>query len=657
MIDLGQLELLAVAAWLLAGCYGWGLAGTLLAGRLGWRSAPNTVGPALQSAIGLGCLTALGGVLVACHAGYPDVLGAELTVGVVAAGWGTRRRLLGRVRGVRLVGVLGAIGGLVIALISCAFMLGTVATFFYNINDDDPGYVYLAQRIVSTGALIDPFSFRRVSDYGGASYFQALFLHFSGNDSLQAFDEVFAAALLILLAATGPKRALKLLGAALVALVVLIGHGVGPLINLSPGFIGAALSLAVYQLCCRARAEQGRARTVAFSVVGLMLGALLAIRTTYLGPAAIVTLVALGGRPSRANLRRALRCGLGLLAGGFVAMVGWSIALEESSSTPLFPLIPGNYTGQPGSADPSVSAVSAIENLGREVAASGQMEWVALVTIVIGLGLFVFRRRDRDQAVLVSVAGAACLLNLAMNAVLFSGFAVLDLWRYDAPCVLGAGLFAIDQLWGLGRADAGVPRQVALSRRSARTLFGALGASAGVIVLLALIGDWSLPNWSAEAHQTLHAWRSAAEIPGVVNRYSSAEAEEYAFVNALLPSGAHVLAAVDVPGLLDLAKFDVATIDLPGGSSPVPHMPFFQGSAAQIAYLEREGFSYVVMSNQNDYGFYFRDQWVASLTQPPWYAEAIALYMVDWLDTENALLADPVYAKSTVGQLTVVRLR
>ena len=42
--------------------------------------------------------------------------------------------------------------------------LGLVGSYVFNINDDDPAYVYLADRLLHTGGLIDPFNQRRIME-------------------------------------------------------------------------------------------------------------------------------------------------------------------------------------------------------------------------------------------------------------------------------------------------------------------------------------------------------------------------------------------------------------------------------------------------------------------------------------------------------------
>ena len=128
---------------------------------------------------------------------------------------------------------------------------------FYNVDDDDAGYIYLARRLLDTGGLLDPFNTRRLTAYGGSTLYQSLFLNVSGNSSVRGFEWTFAALLLVLVAIRTVRRRWWALGAFVVGAGILVGTGSGPLQNLSPVFSASALSLGVYQLLCRLRSSSG----------------------------------------------------------------------------------------------------------------------------------------------------------------------------------------------------------------------------------------------------------------------------------------------------------------------------------------------------------------------------------------------------------------
>jgi hypothetical protein len=151
--------------------------------------------------------------------------------------------------------------------------------------------------------------------------------------------------------------------------------------------------------------------------------------------------------------------------------------------------------------------------------------------------------------------------------------------RFWAPVVLACMLFPIALLNG----DR-------VHRRPLST--GAAG-----VALVFLIGTVTLATPGLAAGSVLGAAGDTAS--GRVSkalqadRYA-AQRDEYQRAAALVPPGSKVLAAVDVPSLLLSRRSDVNTIDLVGSTSPPPHLPYFRGNDAKLAWLRARGYQYVV---------------------------------------------------------------
>jgi hypothetical protein len=71
-----------------------------------------------------------------------------------------------------------------------------------------------------------------------------------------------------------------------------------------------------------------------------------------------------------------------------------------------------------------------------------------------------------------------------------------------------------------------------------------------------------------------------------------------------VPEGATVLTRLQYPFLLDFRRNQVLIADYPGGSSPPPGMPFFEGPERLAEYLCRRPVRYVAYSYRNEAGFY-----------------------------------------------------
>src|SRR5579863_7550845 len=245
---LHTLTFLALVAVLFFGAAGFGHIGVAALRRTGFGEQASLSFP-LQLLFGVALFIALGGFLVALGIATPYVL---LACNLAGAGI----FFVNRVRnGPRFGSFRWRLSHIVTWAIGATFLLisigGAIGVAFYNPPDDDPAYVYLAQRLGSTGGLIDPFNLRRFASYGASTLYQSLFLRFTGNASLRGFEFTFAALLVLVVAIRSTRRRWFPLFFAVVGLGVLVGQGVGPIINLSPAFSIAAFTLGGYQVLAR----------------------------------------------------------------------------------------------------------------------------------------------------------------------------------------------------------------------------------------------------------------------------------------------------------------------------------------------------------------------------------------------------------------------
>ncbi len=330
-----SLKFLALVALLFLGAGGWGTVAVGVLRRAGWDEARDEIGPSLQLVVGVCLFLAVGGVLVACDVARFDVLFAWHVVGVALLS--TRARVVAR--GLRTVdvrrllyGLAAAAVGVVLVLLSLGIAIGSP---FYNIFDDDAAYVYLAKRLLATGGLIDPFNARRMTSYGGATLYQSLFLHVLGNSALRGFEFTFAALLLVIVAVATTKRRWFAVGTLVVGLGVLLGHGIGPVQNLSPTLSAAALSLAAYRLLGKVRTSSEAEGPWLYVVLGVVLGGILALRFYYLISVVVAAVIAVVVARGRWSLRPIVLVGVV----GIASVAGWAVALYRSSRITAVPAV------------------------------------------------------------------------------------------------------------------------------------------------------------------------------------------------------------------------------------------------------------------------------------------------------------------------------
>ena len=193
---------------------------------------------------------AFGGVAVAANVAYFNVLVAWLVLGAVVA-IAYRARRLRQWRPTVLVRTHSVLVALSTGIVVLA-AFGSAMTGPFNANDDDAAYLYLAQRMLSTGGLIDPFNMRRINSYGGAELFQELALR-TGNAAGLGIEWFFFTHLTVALVVGSTRRRFAPLLIVIVGLGLVIGDPVGTWANVAPTFSGAALSLALLRILILAR--------------------------------------------------------------------------------------------------------------------------------------------------------------------------------------------------------------------------------------------------------------------------------------------------------------------------------------------------------------------------------------------------------------------
>ena len=125
-------------------------------------------------------------------------------------------------------------------------------------------------------------------------------------------------------------------------------------------------------------------------------------------------------------------------------------------------------------------------------------------------------------------------------------------------------------------------------------------------------------------------------------------------MNAAIPRGAKVLSAVEYPALWDFSRFQFSTLDIAGAVSPPPHMPYFQGAAAKVAYLRHLGFDYIVTESPVKTDLY--GGWQEFLSSTSYYRKAYASYFGDWQSTVTQLENDGRYGVTHIGHLALIKI-
>ena len=638
-----SLRFVLLAALLLLGSGGWGSATASVLRRLGWDDVTDEVGPSLQLLLGVGEFLAVSGLLVALNAAYFVALLVWHVIGVALLV--QRRKAIAQVLGDSWRIVVGVVAsGAALTLLA----VGTAMSGSVNIFDDTPAYIYFAKRLLATGGLIDPFNFRRITGYGASSVYQSMFYQVSGSASLRGFEFLFSSLVLVIVTVETIRRRWLVAGLIVIGIAIVLGFGLGPVSNLSPECSVAALSLGIFKLLGALRRDS---HPLVFVVIGVLMAAVASLRFTYLLAVVVamflVVVIVYG--------RHAIRA-LALVGGAtVVCCLGWAIALDSSSRTPLYPLLAGNAnTTWPSGGDPSISSLGGHLRLLGDVFTGHLIGLAAVISIAVAVA-YLATDHATGKALALLAAGFGSLVQMVVFAYAFSGLTLDGLVRYEAPSTLACALLTIDLVWP-HRAT----RQEPLKPASERTWKALRVPVATVAVLLAVVLAVADESPVSYVHSAFHGARIGAQAllseTDFVDPYTSDE-PSYREINTLIPRGADVLAAVDEPALLDASKYRFATLDIAGAVSPPPHMPFFRGAAATVRYLRSIGVEYVVASAPAVRGLY----WLTFYTHlapylSDYHDRAWAPYMIDWEGTVTALEDRGGHRVWHAGSLTLIRI-
>ncbi len=579
-----MLRLLAGCLWglfLLLSFTGWGLLVHRLlvpASRFDWAS---------HAASGVAALVALGGLLNLLHAVSPAALWLLLGLGAVLGALELARRSRSarpfqNLRGAPFAAQAVFLVGFVLAAV---LYVSSSSTSQFNPHDDLQGYFVFPTRLLQTGSLgDDPFSQRRLATgLGGKSFLDTLVLLALPYEALHLLDRgVGLLVWLGLLLAFCRQRA-SWTGSLLALGLILLTPSA--MVNTTAAVWGAVLFTALFLLLDHHQALRA-GRPYGYAVLAGLLSAALCSLKYNLIPAGVILLagcIALSARRSpspAAVLARGAVAALVLVA----ILLPWMLSLRSSSGTFLFPLLGKGFHGT--AYDSGYLAPSADLASPRRLFSDTLQFFAAppiLSLILLGAALLRFRRAPAS-------APLASLLLASLAAALLVHYSVggFHTWRYVFPFVHAAIVLSVAELW----RDPSGENPPGHQRLPVAALVSiACGAF--------LVGDGWSQTRAVYKNALLDIRRALGDAPAAF----SAQPRQYAAALEAVPPGQTILARLDRPYLLDFRRHAIYVADYPGGASPPPGMPFFQGPERLAEYLLEQQVRFVAYSYRSEASF------------------------------------------------------
>ncbi|MGH7288134.1 MAG: hypothetical protein ACREI8_08985 [Myxococcota bacterium] len=528
--------------WIAAGCgvrqrahvgltLSWGFAGALSAG--GWLCLFGFAqGPVLAALVGLGGT----GLLLRPRR-------ARTSAGARETGFALRAGL----------------AALCISLLGLSFATALLHPH-YHYPDDQAAYLFHARKILETGSLYEPFSFRRLASYGGQSFLHALLLLVAPIEQLNLLDKgicrVAVAIGMLAHVLARPRR--SLFAAAVVVYAVAVYPDIA--LNTSSIFSGVLAFVGLWLTLdfCRSEGVGPIAKGI---LTGLAVAGAVPLRQNYGLACALVVLLEHARRHWTVRDRGQARELAAAAGSAALCLGGWALLQIQSGGTPLFPLLRGF-------ANPEWNVLSA-DSLDAFWRALGHFLDSHLVSVELALcGLALWPRRSGETAELFPLAAAA-LVAFGANAWLLAHAQAWDIERYTVAFLLPVALFA----WARAATALVEVRSTSALRDWHLWLCG--------LCLLMLVSLLPPTHLTARVRFLQDELRLVGRWP----LHEATSAFRYAQLQSAAPAGAKLLAMLDHPYLLDLRRNDVVSLDLPGGASPPPGLHGIEEPEEVVRYF------------------------------------------------------------------------
>jgi hypothetical protein len=600
---------------------GWGSLVRLAIGR------QERVDLGLRAAWGAGLLCFLGGALMVpalmtrTAALVFVEIGAVLSMAALLHERHQVRSTLHRMAlGARREPGLAGVGAVALAIVA-VHCLGAIADWHTNPYDDDIAYLSFLKELSDTGTILEPFSFRRLSAYGGQTLFHLLVSIRAAPSQAHTFDRAVAFVMIVLLVFGHRERARRTSFLVAVGIVVMLATMPNIAINTASYWSGVAFFLAIFRTLVWLEDRDSRVPAVLRAVpLALVSVAACTLRQNYLPVPALMLAVSyvlrLRTQTGRIIERLKEPAVVGVLS--VLLLVPWFIVSWQSCRTFLYPVMPGtfhralalNATGWNSIREIAFQANVAIDGLPLEPLA---LFFAAAVVI-----------RER--------ASRRPLAAIGVGAI--GGFiaVVHGLTQSDAQTI-GRYAFAFMIAFVIA---------VALSAGTARISekFERRHIAAGIVcfAVLAQIVVSREKLWK-EYSLKFHNIELLAHTIGRVPESESPEVKLYQErLQAAVPAGKRMAVLVDEPHYLDFGRNPIWNLDMPGYASLPPGMPSFKGSEALEAYFRGLGLRWVMFVRPEYSRYHYRREYFLELfvhEQEIW--RTYAPYLVDFIDSMTAI--------------------
>jgi hypothetical protein len=498
-----------------------------------------------------------------------------------------------------------------------------------NPFDDSVAYGGFVRRLLNCGDLTEPFSFRRLSAYGGQTALLALGALRGDYESFDLVDRgLFQPVAALVLLDLARRRRLHVAAAAL--LVTFVVAQMENRFNSAAHWTGIAFFLGIYHFASR----EDLSPRASLWLVAALAGVACTLRQNYILPAGMFVLASLifhlraqrraAGDGSWAQVwREERRIVLLAVAIAGVVVLPYMIAAWQSNRTFLYPVLLG--TGNPVAPLRPIGA-TIFDELSFFVAVFLNSEPVRPWWMLAPLLFMARDPRARKPFTALLWSSAIGFVYLTHSFTLSDAY---NIWRYAAGYMT--------PLLAVFMAELLVELPLVEPRGERMRLKVSPLVSAMVLFTLLLQAVESRTVVSTRVKEDFIEAK-AAFVNGSVR--TGAREELYRQMQAAIPAGGTVAALVDESFHLDFGRNRIVNLDLPGFAAPAPGLPSFLAVEDWRTYLHSQGIRYVVYID-GDYSTYLfrRPIWSGATFSDHGIWRYMATHMVDIIDAFRGLTA------------------
>ncbi len=486
-------------------------------------------------------------------------------------------------------------------IIMCLLLLrylGALYSIHFNWHDDFHAYIAYPIKMIQTGSLgEDPFSYRRLASLSGMSFLHTLTLSVGTINNLKLIDSGIGSILICGLIFDF-KKYLKISNGWLLFVIVaflLIPPATG---NISSVLTGTVLFLTMFQSILFINNNKFKYSLNNTVLLSFVIAGLASLKSTFIIPTAltIVSIFILSIFSRNANKIRKVFIFMLIPIISFILLLPWMISNFNSNGSMLYPIFGRGYHG---------STYGTWEQYSENFSILGTIKWIPtiltnpyMLLITILVLLLIFRKKFLFTRFWFPIVLFISLVGTTIIIITQTGGYGWD--RYSWPFLMSVLLFILILFYQY------------------KYNLNSLNIMIKLFITIILIGNiffikgGQLSNYlnnQITAIQNINKNEPIIEIDKGVeyNQIDQSEYLQYINMQYFVPENEILLTRLRYPFLLNFKRNKIFLLDYPGGSSPPPGIPSFQGSKKLVNYLRGVGIRYIAYSYNSQANFKFED--------------------------------------------------